>query len=100
MIEGSFSPQGAAEVLFSIIGDKIRFHNVEILSIKERFNGDTQHSEKRLKELKAAKKQVAQLILEARDKGYQVDIHSTIEIELTKQFAEHRASDTATTDIS
>ncbi|MBJ7880930.1 hypothetical protein [Gelidibacter salicanalis] len=84
LIEGKFEPAEAADVLFSILHDKIRFHNVQRLSIKERFNGDTSYSEGRLKDLKKSKKKIAKLIVEARDNGYNVEINSIIEMILTK----------------
>lgn len=82
LIKGTFDPVDAAEVLFSILSDKIRFHNIQILSIKERFSGDTKYSEQRLNELKEAKQKVANLILEARDQDCQIEINSNIEIRL------------------
>lgn len=82
LIEGKFNTTDAAEVLFSILGAKINFHNTQILSIKERFNGDTHFSEKRLKELLQAKQKVSELIAEARANNYDIDIKSTVEVSL------------------
>lgn len=82
LIRGTFSPEDAAEVLFSILSDKIRFHNIQVLSIKERFNGDTSYSEQRLVELKAAKEKVSQLILEAKNSNSEIEIQSDINIQL------------------
>ena len=84
LVEGTFSPVEAADVLFSLISDKIKFHNLQILSVQERFNGDTSHSEQRIKALKIAKNQAKDLILKARDEGYDVKIDSVIDIRLVK----------------
>ncbi|WP_224483380.1 hypothetical protein [Robertkochia aurantiaca] len=84
LIEGHYTPGEAAEILFSVLSDKIRFHNIQILSIKERFNGDTAHSENRVKELRAAQEKVEELIKEARDNGYKFRIKSDISISLYK----------------
>ncbi len=84
LIEGVFGPAEAADILFSIVNDKIKFHNIHILSIKERFNGNTEVSERRLKELKISKKNIAKILSEALELGYDVEINSDIEITLRK----------------
>jgi hypothetical protein len=89
LVEGEFSPVEAADVLFSLIGDKIKFHNLQMLSNQERFGGDNSHSEKRIDQLKAAKEQVKEMILEARDKGYTLNINSNVEVTLVKEI--HKA---------
>ena len=85
LIDGTYDPSEAADVLFSVLGDKIRFHNIQILSIQERFNGDTSHSEKRLHELKESKKQIADIILKARDNNYDIEIKGVIDISLKEK---------------
>lgn len=82
LIEGVFEPSEAVDVLFSVLGDKIRYHNIQILSIQERFNGDTSRSEKRLQELKKSKKDITKLILHARDQNCEVEILGNIQITL------------------
>lgn len=85
LIDGTFDPSEAADVLFSVFGDKIRFHNIQILSVQERFSGDTSYSEKRLHELKESKRQVADLILRARDNNYDIEINGVINITLKEK---------------
>jgi hypothetical protein len=80
LIEGIFEPSEAADVLFTILDDKIRFHNIQILSIQERFNGDTRNSQRRLNDLKESKKKIANLIIDARAKGFEIEINSNIEM--------------------
>lgn len=80
LIEGTFEPSEAADVLFTILDDKIRFHNIQILSIQERFSGDTNNSERRLSDLKDSKKRIATLIMEARKSGCEIEINSSIEM--------------------
>jgi len=84
LVEGTYTPAEAADILFSLIGDKIKFHNLQILSLQERFGLDTSHSEARILELKAAKNETKDLILEARDQGYQIEINGSIEIKFVK----------------
>tara|TARA_R110002012_G_scaffold322083_1_gene554891 strand:- start:68944 stop:69261 length:318 start_codon:yes stop_codon:yes gene_type:complete len=85
LIDGTYEPSEAADVLFSVLGDKIRFHNIQILSAQERFNADTSVSEKRLHELKESKHQVADLILKARDNNYEIEINGVINITLKEK---------------
>ncbi|MBT8285472.1 MAG: hypothetical protein HKO75_08855 [Flavobacteriaceae bacterium] len=80
LVEGTYTPSEAADILFSLIGDKIKFHNLQILSLQERFGIESTHSEQRIKELKAAKMQVKDLILQARDSGYTMQIEGDIKI--------------------
>ncbi len=85
LVEGTYTPAEAADILFSLIGDKIKFHNLQILSLQERFGIDSVHSEHRIKELKEAKTQVKDLILEARDAGYTLQIEGDIKIKFLHQ---------------
>jgi hypothetical protein len=80
LVEGTYTPAEAADILFSLIGDKIKFHNLQILSLQERFGIESTHSEQRIKELKAAKMQAKDLILQARDSGYTMQIEGDIKI--------------------
>lgn len=82
LVEGSFSPAEAADVLLSLINDKIKFHTVQALNLKEGYQEDTSHSEQRIKELKEAKKMVKDLVVKAQKEGLKVEIHSPISIRL------------------
>lgn len=84
LVKGIFSPIEAADVLFSLISDKIKFHNLQMLGVQVHFGNDTSQSEQRIKALKEVKNLAKDLILKARDEGYEVKIDSTIEIELIK----------------
>ncbi len=80
LVEGIYTPAEAADILFSLIGDKIKFHNLQILSLQERFGIESTHSEQRIKELKGAKMQAKDLIIQARDAGYTIKIKGDINI--------------------
>lgn len=82
LIDGEYSVSEAADVLFSVISDKIRFHNIQMLSIRERFDGDTSHSEERLAELNEAKDKIAEILQVAREQGAVLEIYSSIQIKL------------------
>lgn len=83
IVEGVYTPSETAEVLFTLINDKIRFHNLQITELTERFSGDTSRSERRIKELQASKEQIKEMILTARDLGQTIEIHGTIELKVT-----------------
>lgn len=80
LIDGTFNPTDAAEILFSVLDAKIRFHNIQVMSVSERFNGSTKDHENRLHELEKSKERVANLIIEARDKNCMIKINSTIDL--------------------
>lgn len=82
LVDGSFTPEEAAEVLFALIGDKIRFHNIQVLSLEERFGRDTTHSKNRLRSLKQTREQVKELIQHAAREGMKLQIQGNIEITL------------------
>lgn len=84
LVEGIFLPVDAADILFSLVSDKIKFHQLKILSLKDSINGSTINSEQRIKDLKRSKTDVKNLILKARDEGYQLKIDSEINIKLIK----------------
>lgn len=80
LIEGTFSPIEAADVLLSLINYKIKFHTVQLLNVTDKDELSHEKSEKRIAELKAAKNRVTQLILEARDTGQPIRIQGNIQI--------------------
>ena len=82
LIDGIFNANDAAEILFSVLDAKIRFHNLQVMSVSERFNGSTKDHESRLLDLENSRKIVAELILKARDSKAVLNISSIIEIEL------------------
>ncbi|PWL40195.1 hypothetical protein DKG77_05060 [Flagellimonas aquimarina] len=80
LIEGNFAPADAAEVLLSLLNDKIKFHTVQLLNLKDTNKIDSLNSENRINYLKQAKGRMTEIILDAQSQGEQLKIHSTIEI--------------------
>ncbi len=85
LVEGTYSPTDSADVLLSLIADKIKFHNLQILCLSDKKNVELIHAEKRIEELKESRKMVTDLILKARDAGYNLKIDGTIKIEMLQQ---------------
>ena len=80
LIEGTFNPIEAADVLLSLVSYKIKFHNLQLLNLEGKTTEAKNQSEKRIEELKEAKKRITKLIMEARNSGTSLDIKSTISI--------------------
>lgn len=85
LVEGEYSVAQANDILFNLVNSKINFHNLEIFSLKERFDLDNAHSEKRLEELKTVNKALKLLLQDAKDKGLKLSVKSNIEIEFIKE---------------
>ncbi|WP_396636600.1 hypothetical protein [Maribacter sp. R77961] len=82
LVKGTFSPAEAADVLFSLISDKIKFHHLQILSLQNGVDNDMQWSEQRITSLKNSKNSAKDLILKARNEGYKLQIDGDITIKL------------------
>jgi hypothetical protein len=82
LVKGTFAPAEAADVLFSLISDKIKFHHLQILSLQNGVDTNTEWSEQRIASLKKSKNSVKDLILRARNEGYKLQIDGDISIKL------------------
>jgi hypothetical protein len=77
LIKGTFSPQEAKEILYTIIEDKIRFHNVKIIRGFET-GTDTNASKQRIIELNASRSEANRMVENATRSGSNLSIHATI----------------------
>lgn len=82
LIDGEYTPQEAASILLAVIEEKIKYHNIHILSHEERFNVSNESSIKRLKELKQSREEICQLVELAKSDNKRLKIKSNINIEL------------------
>lgn len=82
LIEGEFIPNEANDILCELISSKIRYHSLKILNIKENFDGDVSHSEKRIEDLKHMNSSLKKIISFAKQEGLLLNIKSSIDIEL------------------
>lgn len=80
LIDGTFKPSEAKRVLFTLIKDKINFHELEIFSANERFGIDLPHSKNRIKNLKQALVKIEQVINELEKSNLEIKISGAIEI--------------------
>lgn len=81
-IEGHFSPAEAADVLLSLLNDKIKFHTVKSLNLRETEKESDCGSVERINRLREAKKRVEELVVLAHKNGMELKIDSNIEINL------------------
>ena len=88
LVKGSFSPSEAADVLLTLINDKIKFHSIQILNLREGSEKDITFSEERIKALKAAKAEITEMVVKARNNGLVLDINSSIEIRMRSHTTE------------
>jgi len=82
LIDGTYKVEDAGEILLSVLGDKIRFHNINSLGSNERDCEDSYNSDTRLKELSADRERVLQLLKEHRNKDTKIKINCKIEVEV------------------
>lgn len=82
LIDGTFTADEADRVITALFNYKIDFHNREDFSNHIRFNNDIEHSKKRILELTETKDALKSLIAEAKSKGHNLVINSTITISL------------------
>lgn len=86
LIEGTFTPSEAADILISMISKKINFHKLQRLTALEQYCDDsTTHLDDRIWQLKKAEEDTKALIIHAREQGYHFKIHGNVEIELIKE---------------
>lgn len=81
LVEGEFCPGDSADVLLSLIADKIKFHNLQKVLIKDVEDPKLEQAERRIGELQEARKSVIESILQARDAGCYLKVNATVNIE-------------------
>ncbi len=84
LIKGRFEPAEAADILLSFINDKIKFHTVRELNYLNEADRPESESTNRIQELKAAKKDITDLIINALKEDSHLEIESNITLTLRK----------------
>ena len=79
LISGTFEPAGAADVLLSMINEKIRYHTVKSLKLNLDVDSETLSSD-RITELKKAKSKTIHEVQLAFKNGHQLEIEGNIVI--------------------
>jgi hypothetical protein len=82
LIDGTYSASDANEILMNLLSDKIKFHQLKNFSSSERLDKNDHNSLIRISELEECKKQVVELVAQARESNQKFTIHSQIIITL------------------
>ncbi len=80
LIDTVFNADDAKEIVFTFINHKIQYHQMLILSMRERNIGNIQHSENRIAALFKAKEEVKKVIDAAKANGEHVKVSSLLEV--------------------
>ena len=82
LINGIFKSEDAKAVLLEFYSHKIRFHEREMFSNRERFGEDLLNSERRIVELKSERKELEKLLADVEKKSLQMKIKCVIKMNL------------------
>lgn len=82
LVDGTFTPDEATDVLLTMIRKKIDYHNGLIFDTWERCSEACPDSEARLKALRQLREQILSIGAEARSSGQKMQIRCEIEIDL------------------
>ncbi|MGB5693107.1 MAG: hypothetical protein WBM43_10925 [Flavobacteriaceae bacterium] len=81
LVEGQFNAIDAADVLISLLNDKIRYHTIKSMNMS--LDDPTRdHSILRIDELQKSKNRILDLVVRSRKMGKWVEIDSSIHIKL------------------
>lgn len=85
LINGTFTPDEAREILLKLLNSKIQFHNVKNWSSLERLGKPDAYSELRLQHLIESRTKVQSLLSKAMVEERLLTINSRIEIYIEQQ---------------
>lgn len=80
LISGEFTPDETAEILLSLINEKIRFHDLQVLGIKEGRAGSIEPHNKRISELMSTKKIIQEFVAIAKSNDDKIMIDGTVKL--------------------
>ncbi|MFT6210356.1 MAG: hypothetical protein ACJATE_000972 [Bacteroidia bacterium] len=86
LIDNTYAAENAREVITSLINDKIKFLNIQMLSNQERFGSDVSHLQKRVKELEADRKRMIALFVDCAANDKEIEISCEVKL-VTKEAA-------------
>ncbi len=85
LIDGTFTPSEARNILFALVNSKISFHSMESFGITVRTSGDTSFHEKRIKELSQMTAEIRKVLHYTEKNNLRLRIDGIIEIELVDE---------------
>lgn len=84
LIDSTYNASDAREVVQSLLTDKIRFLNQKIFSLQERFGSNTDHQEKRVRELREELAQLRTLLEPYDDNEFEVEVKCVVNLKIRK----------------
>jgi len=84
LIDSTFTPSEANNVLSDLIKSKINYHKLDDFSQHIRFERDSQHSKNRIEQLTTTQEELREFINVAKANGVNIVIRSTVFIEYTE----------------
>ena len=85
LVEGTFTPSEASDVISALIDEKINFHKLQRISMCEGHkDANTSYEDGRVAELHNEKKTAKEYIAQARREGYNLKIDGVLEITFVK----------------
>ncbi len=81
LIQGTYMPEEAGDILFSLLKSKINYLNIQIWSMRERYGIDDEELIKRVQELRNSHVEVAALVRSAKEQNKKLNINANIQIE-------------------
>lgn len=82
LVKGQFTAQETKQILFTLINDKIKFHQLDLFSKTERNTGNKIYSENRIKELNKCKEELDSFFEIAKEKNLEIKINGDITLNL------------------
>lgn len=85
LIDSTFSPSEAREILSHMIESKINFHAIRNLSSQERYGHADEHSIERMRHLRTSWDSLQEMMDYAKKEGLELKIHAGLHVELVEQ---------------
>ncbi|GMN06875.1 hypothetical protein MTsPCn5_22640 [Croceitalea sp. MTPC5] len=83
LVDGSFTPSEASDVILALLDEKINFHKLQRISWCEgSSDADTNYPDGRIQELENEKRITKEFIASVRNQGKRLRINGTLEISL------------------
>lgn len=80
LIDGTFAPAEATEILLNLVKNKIDYHRLRLARDEHRFGKDLAHSEKRIEQLKQMEAELKVVLSAAAEQGQPLELAGWVEI--------------------
>ncbi|MCU0348248.1 MAG: hypothetical protein MUC59_15005 [Saprospiraceae bacterium] len=86
LVKENCPPDEAAELIETLVGERIRLHNIQMLrSWEGNHRFDPASCDQKIVEMKAQSKNARTFLKEAKELGFNVEVSATIELRLVKK---------------